>query len=111
MSRERWLKNGGEWHDPKAKPDNWSLEEQARQLPEEYMFVTVKDIINHKQIFKSFLKILEIISTPDYANKAQIIGWKPKSTSFRRLAFTYFDFANSMATFSCVSRIPNQGNI
>ena len=36
-SRERWLANGAEWKYPKEKPDNWSLEEQMKNIPKEYM--------------------------------------------------------------------------
>lgn len=34
--REKWLKDGAEWFDNKAKPKNWNLEKQLKnlQLPE-----------------------------------------------------------------------------
>ncbi len=32
--RDRWLVTGGNWKYPKYKPDNWSLEEQMKNIPE-----------------------------------------------------------------------------
>ena len=34
--REKWLKEGAKWRWPKEKPENWSLEEQMKNIPEEY---------------------------------------------------------------------------
>jgi hypothetical protein len=34
--REKWFKNGAEWHCPKERPENWSLEEQMKNIPEEF---------------------------------------------------------------------------
>lgn len=34
--REKWLKNGGKWCFPKYEPNNWSLEEQMKNIPLEY---------------------------------------------------------------------------
>jgi uncharacterized protein YfaT (DUF1175 family) len=34
--RERWLTNDGKWWGPKAKPPNWSLEEQMKHIPAKY---------------------------------------------------------------------------
>ncbi|MBO1348914.1 MAG: hypothetical protein EBE86_016690 [Hormoscilla sp. GUM202] len=31
--RERWLSQGAPWFWPKAKPENWDLEEQLQQIP------------------------------------------------------------------------------
>jgi hypothetical protein len=35
-TREEWLKDGAKWHWPKDKPENWSLEEQMKNIPEEF---------------------------------------------------------------------------
>ena len=35
-TREEWIKNGAKWFWPKAKPENWSLEEQMKNIPEEF---------------------------------------------------------------------------
>ena len=34
--RGKWLENGANWKYPKEKPPNWSLEEQLKQIPQEY---------------------------------------------------------------------------
>ena len=34
--RAEWLKKGGDWWDPKRRPHNWSLEEQMKNIPEQY---------------------------------------------------------------------------
>jgi hypothetical protein len=34
--REDWLRNKGKWFWPKAKPENWSLEEQLKQIPKAF---------------------------------------------------------------------------
>jgi len=34
--RDRWLANGPNWKYPKEMPTNWSLEEQLKQIPNEY---------------------------------------------------------------------------
>ena len=34
--RDNWRKNGAKWFNPKAKPDNWSLQEQMNNIPVEY---------------------------------------------------------------------------
>ncbi|MEK7339705.1 MAG: hypothetical protein AABZ92_03200 [Verrucomicrobiota bacterium] len=34
--REKWLKKRGKWANPDEKPPNWSLEEQLKQIPQEY---------------------------------------------------------------------------
>ena len=36
MNRKRWVDAGAIWKEPKEKPDNWSLEEQLKQIPEEF---------------------------------------------------------------------------
>lgn len=35
--RGKWIENGAKWHDPKMKPENWSLEEQLENIPKEYL--------------------------------------------------------------------------
>ncbi len=35
--RETWMKNGGAWAIPKEAPSGWSLEEQLKQIPNEYL--------------------------------------------------------------------------
>jgi hypothetical protein len=35
-NREKWIKNGAKWFNPKYKPENWSLEDQLKNIPEEY---------------------------------------------------------------------------
>lgn len=34
--RSQWLENEARWHCPKEKPENWSLEEQMKNIPEEF---------------------------------------------------------------------------
>lgn len=34
--REQWIANGAKWFDLKRKPENWNLEEQMRNIPDEY---------------------------------------------------------------------------
>ena len=34
--RNQWLENGAKWFSPKEKPENWSLEEQMKYIPEEF---------------------------------------------------------------------------
>ena len=34
--RNHWLKNGAKWFTPEDKPENWNLEEQLAQIPEEW---------------------------------------------------------------------------
>lgn len=36
MLRGRWIGKGGEWFDPIDKPNNWNLEEQLANIPEEF---------------------------------------------------------------------------
>jgi hypothetical protein len=31
-----WIKNGSKWSWPKNKPENWSLEEQMKNVPENF---------------------------------------------------------------------------
>lgn len=35
--REEWIKNGAEWFSLKEKPKGWSLEEQMKNIPKEYL--------------------------------------------------------------------------
>jgi hypothetical protein len=35
--RIRWLANGGQWWSRKKRPADWSLEEQMKNIPEEYL--------------------------------------------------------------------------
>lgn len=35
--REQWLKKGNPWRFPKEKPTNWSLEEQLKNIPKEFL--------------------------------------------------------------------------
>ena len=35
-TREIWLAKGAPWDEPKEKPDNWSLEEQMKNISEEF---------------------------------------------------------------------------
>lgn len=35
-NREKWIGDGAKWFSPDKKPQNWSLEEQLKNLPEEY---------------------------------------------------------------------------
>ena len=37
VSRERWLAKDAEWKYPEEKPANWSLEEQMKNIPKEYL--------------------------------------------------------------------------
>lgn len=34
--RNKWIQNGAKWRWPKNKPENWSLEEQMKNIPEEF---------------------------------------------------------------------------
>ena len=34
--RNEWLAKGAPWRDPEEKPDNWSLEEQMKNIPDEF---------------------------------------------------------------------------
>jgi hypothetical protein len=34
--REKWLSRGSSWRYPEYKPNNWSLENQLKNIPEEY---------------------------------------------------------------------------
>jgi hypothetical protein len=34
--REGWLARGAPWFWPRAKPDDWDLDEQLRHVPEEF---------------------------------------------------------------------------
>lgn len=34
--RTKWLEKGAQWLDPKKQPPNWSLEEQMKNIPEQY---------------------------------------------------------------------------
>jgi hypothetical protein len=34
--REEWLNDGAKWFRLKAKPENWSLEEQLKQIPKAF---------------------------------------------------------------------------
>ncbi len=36
-SREEWLGKGGQWFNPSEKPANWSLNEQVKSIPKEYI--------------------------------------------------------------------------
>jgi hypothetical protein len=35
--RARWLEEGAEWFDVKAKPMEWNLEEQLKNIPSEFL--------------------------------------------------------------------------
>lgn len=35
--REKWIRDGASWFDPKSKPLNWSLEDQLKDIPREFM--------------------------------------------------------------------------
>lgn len=35
--RKKWLEGGAQWFDRKEKPNNWSLEEQMKQIPVEFL--------------------------------------------------------------------------
>jgi hypothetical protein len=35
--RSSWLEGGAQWHVPKAKPQDWRLDEQLNQIPPEYV--------------------------------------------------------------------------
>ncbi len=35
--RQKWLNSGAKWFHSKEKPDNWNLEEQLKNIPEEYL--------------------------------------------------------------------------
>lgn len=32
--REDWIEKGCKWHDPTKKPENWSADEQLKNVPE-----------------------------------------------------------------------------
>ena len=32
--RKQWLDKGAKWSSPKEQPENWSLEEQTKQIPQ-----------------------------------------------------------------------------
>ena len=34
--RNQWLENGAKWFSPKEKPENWLLEDQMKNIPEEF---------------------------------------------------------------------------
>lgn len=34
--RDQWIKNGAKWVSPKSRPENWSLEDQLKHIPDEY---------------------------------------------------------------------------
>jgi len=34
--RDEWIKNGAKWFTPKDRPENWSLAEQLKQIPEQF---------------------------------------------------------------------------
>jgi hypothetical protein len=34
--RGKWLQEGNKWWNPKTQPQNWSLEEQMKNIPEKY---------------------------------------------------------------------------
>ena len=34
--RNQWLENGTKWFRPQRLPENWSLEEQMKNIPEEF---------------------------------------------------------------------------
>ena len=55
--REKWLKDGAEWFDKKAKPKNWNLEEQLKnlQLPEAQRIIE-KMTKKYIEIHKSFIE-------------------------------------------------------
>lgn len=36
LFRKNWIEKGAAWSFPKVKPSNWSLEEQMKQIPEEF---------------------------------------------------------------------------
>lgn len=35
--RNEWLKNNATWFQPKKKPENWSLENQLKNITEEFL--------------------------------------------------------------------------
>lgn len=35
--RQKWLDNGALWCEPKEKPENWSLEEQLKNIAKEFL--------------------------------------------------------------------------
>jgi hypothetical protein len=35
-SRKRWLDQGAKWDNPKERPVDWDLEEQLKQIPEQF---------------------------------------------------------------------------
>lgn len=34
--REKWLSEGGNWFEPKEKPEKWDKEEQFKNIPKEF---------------------------------------------------------------------------
>jgi len=34
--RAAWIENGAKWDSPKEKPENWSLEAQLENIPDEF---------------------------------------------------------------------------
>jgi hypothetical protein len=34
--RKEWLAKGTPWFDPKEKPENWSIEEQLKNIPKQF---------------------------------------------------------------------------
>ena len=36
-SRRRWLFEGAKWKYPEAKPEDWLVEEQIKNIPDEYL--------------------------------------------------------------------------
>jgi hypothetical protein len=35
--RDKWIKEGAKWFEPKYKPSNWNLNEQLKQIPSLYL--------------------------------------------------------------------------
>lgn len=35
-NRKKWLEGGAQWVDKKEKPENWSIEEQFKNIPEDF---------------------------------------------------------------------------
>jgi len=34
--RNKWLSNGAKWNNSKRRPEDWSLDEQLKNIPQEY---------------------------------------------------------------------------
>tara|TARA_R110002124_G_scaffold278588_1_gene450669 strand:- start:1725 stop:1991 length:267 start_codon:yes stop_codon:yes gene_type:complete len=34
--RQEWMASGAKWQDAKARPENWSLEDQLKQVPPDF---------------------------------------------------------------------------